>query len=348
MSQKHKLLQVGAGGWGWSWIDVVLKSSDWELCGVVDLDAGVLERAADTYGIPHEQLFGSLDEAAKKTQADAALIVVPPEIHARVTLEAVALGYHCLVEKPIADSMKDAINMVEAAKANGVKLMVSQNYRFKRSAQTVKQLVDRGLIGKIGLAYINFQKAPPFDGFRTKMAHPLITDMSIHHFDQVRGLLGVEPTHVWATSFNPQWSWFDGDAVATVIFEGKDFQIVYSGSWVSRGWETSWDGDWHIQGEEGEIFWANNKVLLRPSSVFTSVFVPGARETAGQMEVDVIDMDVEDRWASLREFKNSLVENRPPLTSGDDNIRTLSMVLGARKAAETGRRIALSEVIQST
>ena len=347
MTQKHKIIQVGAGGWGWSWIDVVTKSDDWELCGIVDLDPEVLGRAAGAYNIPKTNLFGSLKEAAAQVKADAVLIVVPPEIHARVTLEAVSLGLHCLVEKPIADSMKDAHEMVEAAKANNVKLMVSQNYRFKRAPQTVKQLIDRGIIGRIGLTHITFQKAPPFDGFRTKMAHPLITDMAIHHFDQIRGLLGLEPTHVRATSFNPTWSWFNGDPVATVIFEGDRFQVVYTGSWVSRGWETSWDGDWHIQGEDGEIHWANNTVTLQPSSVFTSVFVPGAREVAGRMEVDLISMDVEDRWASLREFKHAIVKDRPPITSGKDNIGTLALVLGAREAAESNQRVLLSEVIES-
>jgi predicted dehydrogenase len=341
-----RIVQVGLGGWGWSWVDVVWGSPHWELVGIVDRDRATLDRAISQNGLDPAIAFTSVAECGEMVQADAALIVVPPELHAAVTREVAALGWHCLVEKPIADSVADARAMIADTERHGVTLMISQNYRFRRAAETVRRLVLGGAIGEVGVVYITFQKAPRFTGFRTTMEQPLITDMAVHHFDEIRGLLGLEPESVSATSFNPSWSWFAGDAAANVVFTMKGgARVIYTGSWISRGWETSWDGDWRIQGEAGEIHWANNRVTLDPHDVFRSVFQAGAREVEGKLEVDLVGLDHEDRTASLAEFAAALMERRLPVTSGQDNVRSLAMVLAAREAATTGRIVDVSRLL---
>ena len=74
-----------------------------------------------------------------------------------------------------------------------------------------KEFMEKGFVGEIGSVFINFQKAPHFTGFRTEMFEPLIQDMSIHHFDQIRGILGLNPVRIKAHSWNTSWSWFKGD-----------------------------------------------------------------------------------------------------------------------------------------
>ena len=252
------------------------------------------------------------------------------------------------MEKPIAGSVADAASMIAVAERHGVALMVSQNYRFRRAAETVRRLVELGVIGDIGTVYINFQKSPPFSGFRAEMEQPLITDMAVHHFDQIRGVLGLEPEAVTASSWNPPWTWFKGDAAANVVFRMRGgARVVYTGSWVSRGWQTTWDGDWHIQGSSGEIHWAENRVTILPSDVFTSVFVPGARETEGRILADLVELDHEDRAASLAELAQALAAGRSPAPSGRDNIRSLAMVLAARQAAASGGMVRVADVLPS-
>jgi predicted dehydrogenase len=343
---KKRIVQVGLGGWGWSWVDIVIGSPQWELVGIVDRDRGVLNRAIQLHGLDPAAAFTSLEECGAAVRADAALIVVPPEWHAAVTCEAAALGWHCLVEKPIADTVADARLMIEATRRHGVTLMISQNYRFRRAAETVRRLVADGAVGEIGLAYIMFQKAPPFTGFRTTMQQPLITDMAVHHFDQIRGLLNLEAASMSATTCNPSWSWFEGDAVANVVFNMTNgARVIYTGSWVSRGWETTWDGDWRIQGSEGEIHWANNRVSLFPRDIFKSVFRPGAQEREGKLDIDLVKLDHEDRSASLAEFFSALNEGRVPVTSGSDNLHSLAMVLGAQQSASTGASVSLAQLL---
>lgn len=344
--RKLRVIQIGTGSWGFSWIEKVLASRDVEMVGVVDMKQDMLDYAVQEYHLDASICFRSLADALEHVEApDAAFIVVPPAFHKAVALEALAAGLHCLVEKPMATTMADAIAMVEAAEKAGKKLMVSQNYRFKRAPQTVREVLDKKYIGEVGSVFVNFMKSPRFTGFRTEMEEPLINDMSVHHFDQIRGILGMNPVRIRATSWNTKWSWFKGNPNASVIFEMENGAVVcYSGSWVSSGWETTWDGDWRIQGENGEIHWNNNEVTLKPSDIFISVFQDGAVEKNGCLDFDLIPMENEERMATIAEFVSAIFEDREPQTSGRDNLYSLAMVIGAVYAAKTGETVEVEQM----
>ena len=229
-NQPLKIIQVGIGAWGYSWIQVVQESPHWDLVAVVDLKKEQIEKACDEYGLDPKKAFTSLAEAVKNVEADAVLVTTPPEYHAPVAIEGLESGLHCILEEPLADTVEDAKAMVEAAERTGKKLMVSQNYRFKRATRTVKEVLKQGVIGEVGNIFINFHKNPVFEGYRSTMDEPLITDMAIHHFDQIRSVLDIEPVSITARSWNPKWSWFKGNAVAQVLFElSNGGKIIYNG-----------------------------------------------------------------------------------------------------------------------
>lgn len=346
MNKKLKIIQVGTGGWGWSWISVIKNSDDWELAGIVDLDKELLNKACSFFNIDKNIAFTDVKEAINSIEADAGLVVVPPQHHCKVAVDLLEGGLNCIIEKPLASTIKESKIIIDTAEKHNKKLMVSQNYRFKKAPQTVKKVIEDNTIGEVGTVYINFQKAPPFDGFRTKMDEPLIQDMAVHHFDQIRGILSLEPVKVIAHSWNPRWSWFDGNAAASVIFETSNgSNVSYVGSWVSRGWETTWDGDWHIQGDEGEIRWHNNKVIVNPTDVFKSVFMPGAFECDGKLNYNLLDIKYEERQGTLHEFAESIRNDKEPQTSGKDNIKSFAMVLAAKISAETNKSVYIEDVL---
>lgn len=345
--RKIRVIQIGTGNWGFSWLEKVTQSPFAELAAVVDTNPEMLKMTAERYGLERKLCFPSLEKAVSCVQADAALVIVPPAFHREVTVAALEAGLHCLVEKPLAENMRDAADMVQAAKKAGKKLMVSQNYRFKRAPQTVKMLVEKQFVGEIGSVFINFQKAPHFTGFRTEMPEPLIEDMSVHHFDQIRGILNLNPVRIRAFSWNTPWSWFRGNPAASVLFEMENGAVVsYNGNWVSQGWETTWDGEWRIQGSGGEILWKDNQVSLHPSDLFVSVFQDGAVEKEGNLYFDLKQMAQEERMASIAEFASAILEDREPETNGADNLYSLAMVIGAKYAARTGEIVEIEEMLK--
>jgi predicted dehydrogenase len=343
-----RAIQVGVGFWGLSWARVALESPDVELVGIVEPNRENREKVCGIYGIETRDAFDSIEAAVKNLEPEAALVIVGAEHHSAVTLRALEMGLHCLVEKPIAPTMGEAKRMVKAAERAGKKLMVSQNYRFRRPPRTVRRILERtDVIGRVGNVHVNFQKAPKFvNNFRTEIEEPLITDMAIHTFDQIRSVIGLEPVSVLAESWNTKWSTFKGNPVASIVFEmGEGVRVTYIGNWVSKGWQTSWDGDWVIDCDGGEVRWERNRVSFRVDNLLYEVHTPGAMESAGELFLDLVEIPAEDRAGVLREFAGAIREKREPETSGKDNLNTLAMVLGACRSIREQRRVTMEEIL---
>jgi len=329
-----KLIQVGVGGFGRSWVDIVGESKDWEPAALVDISDAALDAAREASGLPKRACFKQLGPALEAVESDAVLIVTPPELHAPLTIQALQAGKHVLTEKPLADTAQNAQAMVAAAQQAGRKLMVSQNYRYRAQARTIRDLVQRRELGELGYVGISFHKAPRFEGsYRLKMQHPLLVDMSIHHFDLIRCLTGLDPLTICAHSWRPRWSWFDHEpALAITMKLEQDVVVSYFASWVSKACETSWDADWRLQCSEGVILWSQGEIQR-------------AREGEEPALVGPTNMPVQDRPYALVEFARALRQDDEPETSGADNLKSFAMVLAAVQSIESGREVALAELV---
>ncbi|MCW2954368.1 MAG: hypothetical protein JWQ48_3538 [Conexibacter sp.] len=337
---RTRIIQVGGGFWGSGWAREIDAFEHTELAAVVDVSPDALARTCDPIDVPQERRFADLGQALEQVEADAALVVVPPEVHADVAIRCLEAGLDCLIEKPFAPSVEEASRIVRRADELGRAIMVTQSFRFKRGPQTVRTLIERGAIGRIEAVDVRFHKAPHFGGFREEMEEPLIIDMAIHHFDFLRGILGLEPHRVRARSFNPSWSWFGGNAAAVAEFETPEgASIAYSGSWVSRSRETTWDGSWEIQGTDGAIVWQHNRVeyIPSPENFGVTVYTRDALERGdGVMDVPLVALPAEERAGTLHEFTSAKREGRAPQASGHDNLRSIGLVYGAVESTRTG------------
>src|SRR5690606_36932089 len=114
-------------------------------------------------------------------------------------------------------------------------------------ALTLKHVLESGKMGRITALNVDFYKGPHFGGFREEMPYPLIIDMAIHHFDMMRHFLNSAPLTVYGQSWNPPWSWFRGDASASLLLKfANDVVVSYNGSWCSVGTEPSWNAHWRF------------------------------------------------------------------------------------------------------
>lgn len=326
-----RLIQIGVGGFGWSWTDIVLQNPNISLVGMVDINEQVLEKAIEERGLPKEIGFTDLRKAIDSQPADAVLIVTPPASHRELGEIALEAGLHVLCEKPLSDNMEDAKAMVKRSKESGKILMVSQNYRFSRPARTAKKATER--IGKIGYVDISFHKAPRFEGFRRTMPYPLLIDMSIHHFDLLRFLTGRDPLSISAFSWRPSWSWFEGDPCLCLFVELEDnVKGGYFGSWVSIGAETPWAGVWRIQGEKGAVVWNEEGVFVADDEKIELL--------------EMVDLPWEDRAYVLEEFRLAVEEGRNPECSGEDNLKSLAMVFASLASINQGEPVRVSDFLK--
>ncbi|MDX6377947.1 MAG: hypothetical protein QOE98_2250 [Gaiellaceae bacterium] len=346
---RQGLIQVGVGGWGATWVEKGLSSTSWELVGCVDANPDALTEVQRVHGYPADRCFATVADAARETGATGALVVVPPHLHLPVALDAYAAGLHVLVEKPLADTMANGQKMVAEAAAGGRTLMVSQNYRYKAAPRAVARILAQQWLGAVTSATVEFRKAPQFSLplVQHGYAHyKLIEDMSIHHFDLMRAVLGDEPSAVYAQARNPDWSWFAAPPIVSAVIELEGGGLVqYHGSWVSRGRQTTWDGDWFIDCENGQVAWADNRVRVRPEAVYYTVYLEGFQERDGWMECDLVAAAEEERRFTLEEFARCIAEGREPDTSGRDNLRSIALTYAVADSARSGQRCAIADYL---
>ena len=338
-----KVIQVGIGGMGNTWLNAVRRSDVVEFAGFVEVSDEIVHVQADTYSLDRSRIFKTLPQALEQISADAVINVTPPQFHREICVTAMEAGLPVLTEKPLAGTLEDARAIAAAADATGILCSVGQNYRYSALAQTVKAILDSGELGALAAISASFYKGPHFGGFREEMPHPLIIDMSIHHFDMMRFFLGSDARQISARSWNPPWSWFAGDASASAQIEFVNgVQVTYTGSWCSQALETTWNAHWRFECERGVLLVEDDAVyvqrLLRISEG------PGAlvNEHDDKREAPLLDLDHAGQDALLHEFYTAVTQGKSTDTAAQDNIQTMELVFGVVDACDSGRQIELS------
>ena len=250
-----RALLVGAGGMGQSWANNLKDCEQVETVGWVDIRPGAAQAAADKLQLSGLHAGDDLGKALAQTRPDFVVDVTIPEAHHAVTLQALAAGVPVLGEKPMADSMEHAREMVAASEKAGKLYMVSQSRRYDARIHAYRKLILEQT-GAPGILNSDFYIGAHFGGFRDEMESPLVLDMAIHTFDAARYLCGLDPVSVYCEEFNPPWSWYKGDVCATAIFEmAGGLRYTYRGSWCAEGRPTSWESEWRAVGPKGTATW---------------------------------------------------------------------------------------------
>ena len=204
---KLRLIQCGVGGFGKSWLkEVSSKSPDFEVIAIVDISQDNLAKAGTDAGIAADRQFATLETALAAVSADAVLSVTPPPVHVQHARLAFARGLHLMTEKPFADTIEHAREMLRLAQGSGRQLLVSQNYRYRPVISRAKQLLADKAAGNFGHGHVDFYIPADFTGtFREKMEFPLLVDMAIHHLDLIRHVTGRNIVKVTTLSIRPGW-----------------------------------------------------------------------------------------------------------------------------------------------
>jgi predicted dehydrogenase len=333
-----RFLQVGVGGMGHAWTPTLSKGPQCELAGMVDVNPDVMAASAEKHGLVGIPSFTKLEDALAAVDCDAVVLVTPPPFHSPHAIIAAQAGKHVLTEKPLADSPAAAKAMVDACAAAGVTLMVSQNYRRSPAAMTVRQAVQSGVIGpvdELGHVAIEFYKAVNFGAtnFRTLMEYPLLLDMGIHHVDLLRYVTGADVVSLYARSFLPKWSWYHhGDGLAMTFELSNGAVGSYLGTWSSGGKETSWNGDWRLQGTKGALLWTGDGITFASQDGQTVDDVP------------IPAYPVEGIPLVVQQFIESVTAGVEPPTSGRDNLRSIGIQFAALESIKRNAPVTLAEL----
>lgn len=339
-----KIVQVGCGGMANTWIQYALERKDAELVAFVDLYEDAAKKMNEKYGLSLPW-YASLEDAIRETGANVVFDCTIPAAHKSVATAALNGGCHILTEKPMAATMEESLELAALAAAKPEQqYAIMQNRRYLKDIRALRGLIDAGTIGKPGFATAEFFIGAHFGGFRDAMESPLILDMAIHTFDQARFIIGANPVSVYCHEFNPEGSWYQGNAAASCIFEFDNGAVFsYNGAWCSEGAPTSWEGAWRVVGSKGTAIWNR-------TTPYAEVPAPGQDPKFmyeyQRVEAPAVWSGREGHHGCLDEMFQAILEGRPAETTFADNIHSMAMVFGAIESAKQQRKIDLRAYVE--
>jgi predicted dehydrogenase len=320
-----KILVVGCGSIGERHISNLKTLSADEIIAC-DTNSGRLTMIKKKYDI---HAYTDLQHAMTQ-KIDAVLVCTPPSTHIPIALKAIDYKAHVFIEKPMSDSLDGVDELIKRASKSGLIICVGYNFRFHQGLKLVKDMVDRGEIGKIFFARAEFgQYLPdwrPWQDYRQSytakkdLGGGIILDGS-HEIDYMRWLLG-DAEEIFCFAGKISTLEVETEDVAGILLEFKrgaigEIHLDFVRHDYSRTCE--------IIGEKGTIKWSYQ-------DRFVKVYSMDAKKwKTFDIKADPNDMYVQE----MHHFINCVKIGEKPLIDGEEGKKTLEIVLLAKKSAET-------------
>jgi len=144
---------VGLGYWGPNLARNFDRLADTELAWICDES----EQARERWGaeFPRARVAADLDELLADSELDAVVVATPVSSHSELAVRVLQAGKHCFVEKPLGQSVDEAQDAVDTARAADRVLMVGHLLEYHPGVEKLKELADSGELGEIRYVYSN-------------------------------------------------------------------------------------------------------------------------------------------------------------------------------------------------
>jgi predicted dehydrogenase len=200
MRETIRIGVVGVGHMGEYHVRTYAELPNVKLVGVADINEERAREIGARYNtipyIDYRFLYG---------KCDAVSIAVPTTLHSKVARDFLDAGIHVLIEKPMTDNLKDAIELIELAKEKGLVLHVGQVERFNGAVQELSVIVKDPLL-------IEARRLGPFVKKRINDTG-VILDLIIHDVDIV---LNLVPSKIKRISVTGKSIYTEFEDIATV------------------------------------------------------------------------------------------------------------------------------------
>ena len=338
---------VGCGEIGEVRAGAMAHSPDVQLALACDVD---LKRARALAQRHHCEALSSWQEAVKRPDIDIVDVATPTRWHAEVAVAAAAQGKHILVEKPLARNLAEARQMVDAARAAGVKLKTGFNHRYYQAVEAAKQALDSGEIGELMFVRSAIGHEGGDDFLSKWMTNADIAgggtllDNGIHILDLTRYFLG-EVSEAEGLVTTARWN--------VGPLEDNAFALFRSPAGAVASVSSSWTE------------WAGYRMLIEAFGAigFVQAAYPPMRATIGinaqsgrparkrrlwfpvfQVQERLAGYWITARMSFVREFADfarAIRTGGEVFSSGEDGLRANEMAYAVYESTRTGMRVSL-------
>ncbi|HWA28774.1 MAG TPA: Gfo/Idh/MocA family oxidoreductase [Lacunisphaera sp.] len=303
-----------------------------KVTALVSGDRKKLQTLAKRYEVPGQYMYDQFDECLADPAVEALYVALPNDQHCDCVVRGAEAGKHILCEKPLALNVREARRMMDAAKANHVKLMTAYRLHYEAANLATIELIKSGKLGEP--RYFNssfsYQVTDP-DNIRLKFERGggPVYDIGIYCLNASRFLMRAEPIEVSAFLARSKDPRFDEvEETATVMLrypEGRLATFV-----VSFG---------SADAARAEFVGTKGRVVLDPAFEYSEglrqqVTIDGKTEEKTFPKVDQFGAEIEA-------FSECILKNKEPEPSGMEGLADLRVIDAIFRSAETGRSIRL-------
>lgn len=206
-----RVLLVGVGNRGRWPLERCTAEAGWEICGLVDREAGHLAEARALTGLAQSACHDNLQRALAEAKPDAVILCTPTVTHAKFAKAAMAAGAAVLTEKGMATNWEEAVDLVSFVRAQRGIFAVAQNYRYDGISAVVGAAL--GVSGEADCPRIDEPFLVDYLQHRVRpvpgtLTYPFasVWDMSCHHFDNLLcwlGPVGEVTAHAYRAAWSP-------------------------------------------------------------------------------------------------------------------------------------------------
>jgi predicted dehydrogenase len=191
MARKSKVGIIGCGNISEAYLRLAPRFSNVEIVAVADIVPEVARKRAEQFNVKAL----TPDNLLKEKDIEVVVNLTIPAVHYDITKSILSAGKHAYTEKPLALNAKDAAKLVKEADKRGLKLASAPDTFLGAGAQTVRQLLDKGTIGKVvgGTAYVmshGMEHWHPSPGFFFEPGAGPVFDVGVYYITTLVSLLG--------------------------------------------------------------------------------------------------------------------------------------------------------------
>jgi len=305
---------------------------------VVALVSGHPDKAnklALRYGVNAKNIYNyqNYDSIRDNAEVDVIYIVLPNGMHAEYTVRGLQAGKHVLSEKPMARTPDECQQMIDAGRKANRKLMVAYRCRYEPYNLEAIRMARSGELGrtKVIVSEHGFNIGDPSQWRLNKelAGGGSLMDIGIYALNAARYLTGEEPTELTAMTYTTP-----GDPRFKEVEETINFQLRFP-SGILANCSSSYGYD---SQNRYRVIGTNGWMELEPATIYS-----GLRMRVHKNNVlEEVQLPVRDHFAlEMDHLSGCVMENKEPLTPGEEGLRDLRIMMAIYEAAKTGGALKL-------
>lgn len=205
MAVRYRVGIIGAGAISSSHVEALAAVNSAEIVGIADVNLRRAETLARRAKV--SSVYPDVAALLAGTKCNVAHVLVPPDLHMRVTLPLLEAGVHVLLEKPMATTTEECQALLAAAKRGNATLGINQTVAFHPTFLALKDLVESGRYGRVRHVVAEWNLPLPIEGPLTDtwmFAQPqnIFLELAIHPLAPI-ALLGGRPLEAMGLAEDP-------------------------------------------------------------------------------------------------------------------------------------------------